>query len=118
MDRRTWLLGAGALLATGCGGALLAQESAVRVVQIHTKKFVFMPDTVTLARGEPVILELHADDIAMGFRCKQLDLRAAFAPGNPVQLRLTPETAGRYPFYCDVFCGDGHEDMDGHIIVS
>ena len=25
---------------------------------------------------------------------------------------------GKAPFFCDVFCGDGHEDMDGYIIVT
>ena len=87
-------------------------------MRIHTKKFEFMPDEITLARGEPVILELIADDIAMGLRCKALDLRMDTAPGKPAQLRFTPQTAGRFHFFCDVFCGDGHEDMDGHITVT
>ena len=69
-------------------------------------------------QGEPVILELIADDIAMGFRCKELNLRADVMPGKPAQLRFTPQAPGKFHFYCDVFCGDGHEDMDGHITVT
>lgn len=118
MDRRHWLATAAALAAAGCGGTLVAQEKKERVVTIHTKKFDFEPAEITLARGEPVVLELIADDIAMGFRCKALNLRADTVPGKPALLRFTPQEAGKFHFYCDVFCGDGHEDMDGHITVT
>ena len=108
---------AAALAAAGCG-AFVAKEDSTRIVRIRTKKFEFVPSQFTLARGEPVVLELIADDIAMGFRCKALELRMDTTPGKPAQLRFTPQKPGKYAFYCDVFCGDGHEDMDGEIIVT
>ena len=33
-------------------------------------------------------------------------------------LRFTADKAGRFDFLCDVFCGDGHEDMSGTLIVD
>jgi len=33
-------------------------------------------------------------------------------------VRVVPEKAGRFTFLCDNFCGDGHEDMNGVIVVS
>jgi cytochrome c oxidase subunit 2 len=118
MDRRKWLAAAAVLAAAGCGGVKLAEEKSARVVRIHTKKFEFVPNEITLKRGEPVVIELVADDIAMGFRCKSLDLGAEVTPGKPVRLAFTPQAAGKFRFYCDVFCGDGHEDMDGEILVT
>jgi cytochrome c oxidase subunit 2 len=118
MDRRKWLALAASLTAAGCGGALVGQERAVRTVSIHSRKFEFVPGEITLAIGEPVTLELIADDIAMGFRCRALDLSAEMVPGKPALIRFTPKSAGKFRFYCDVFCGDGHEDMDGHITVT
>ena len=117
-DRRNWLAAAASLAAAGCGGALVTREGAVRTVRIHSKKFEFIPSEITLAKGEPVILEFVADDIAMGFKCKGLALSAEIVPGKPMQLRFTPQTSGKFPFYCDVFCGDGLEDMDGTITVT
>ena len=117
MQRRQWLVAAASLAAAGCG-AFVAKEDATRVVRIHTKKFEFVPAEITLARGEPVVLELVADDIAMGLSCKALGLRLDTTPGKPLQHRFTPNTAGKFRFYCDVFCGDGHEDMDGEFIVT
>jgi predicted MPP superfamily phosphohydrolase len=31
---------------------------------------------------------------------------------------FTADTAGEYDFYCDVFCGEGHSDMTGRIVVE
>jgi cytochrome c oxidase subunit 2 len=26
--------------------------------------------------------------------------------------------SGTFPFHCDVFCGEGHEEMTGEIVVA
>jgi cytochrome c oxidase subunit 2 len=31
---------------------------------------------------------------------------------------LTPDKAGSFTFFCDIFCGDGHEDMEGTLVVE
>ena len=31
---------------------------------------------------------------------------------------FTPDEEGTYAFHCDVFCGDGHEDMTGKLVVD
>jgi cytochrome c oxidase subunit 2 len=33
-------------------------------------------------------------------------------------LQLTPDKSGTFTFLCDVFCGTGHEEMSGTLIVS
>jgi cytochrome c oxidase subunit 2 len=33
-------------------------------------------------------------------------------------LAFTPRKAGQFAFSCDVFCGSGHEGMDGVIVVD
>jgi cytochrome c oxidase subunit 2 len=32
-------------------------------------------------------------------------------------VRFTPDKVGRFNFHCDLFCGSGHEDMMGTLIV-
>jgi cytochrome c oxidase subunit 2 len=34
------------------------------------------------------------------------------------QLQRTPDKTGTFTFLCDVFCGSGHEDMSGTLIVT
>jgi cytochrome c oxidase subunit 2 len=93
-------------------------QSDARVVQVTAKKFTYTPDEVMLKKGEPVVLELKSLDVHMGFKCPDLKLRADIFPEQVTRIPLTVDTAGRYDFYCDVFCGDGHEDMNGTIVVT
>jgi cytochrome c oxidase subunit 2 len=34
------------------------------------------------------------------------------------RVRIVPEKAGQFVFHCDIFCGSGHEDMAGVILVA
>jgi cytochrome c oxidase subunit 2 len=29
-----------------------------------------------------------------------------------------PDKVGTFPFHCDIFCGEGHEDMTGKFVVT
>jgi cytochrome c oxidase subunit 2 len=101
-------------------GAALGTVSAQspRVVQITARKFEFTPGEVTLQAGVPVILELSAQDVTMGFDAPGLGLHAEIVPGKPVRLALTPDRPGSFDYICDIFCGEGHEDMSGVIKVT
>jgi cytochrome c oxidase subunit 2 len=88
------------------------------VVRVTAKKFEFTPSTLRLRRGVPTVIELLALDHLHGFNAPALAVRSDLTPGQPVRLRVVPDKAGTFPFYCDVFCGDGHEDMNGQIVVE
>ncbi len=105
-----------AALAAGCGRAAAPAPEA-GVVRIEAKRFAFTPDTVTLKRGVPATLELVSLDRKHGFKVEGLGVRADVVPGAPARLTVTPKKAGTYPFRCDLFCGSGHEGMQGKIVV-
>ena len=46
-----------------------------------------------------------------------LNLEANIQPGKPARVAFTPQKPGRYDFHCDVFCGSGHEGMEGTLVV-
>jgi cytochrome c oxidase subunit 2 len=46
-----------------------------------------------------------------------LGLHADVLPGRVARVPFTPGKEGSYEFACDVFCGSGHEEMGGVIIV-
>lgn len=95
-----------------------AQGEGDPVVKITARKFEFSPSTVHLRRGVPAVIELVALDHAHGFNAPGLGLRSDLAPGKAVRLSVVPPKSGTFPFFCDVFCGDGHEDMNGVIVVQ
>ncbi len=95
----------------------LARADEPQVIRIVARKFEFVPNEIVLKRGVPVVLELEAPQVTMGFSAPDLGLSAEIVPGKPVRLALTPQRTGEFPFACDIFCGEGHEDMNGVIKV-
>jgi cytochrome c oxidase subunit II len=88
------------------------------VVHVEAKRFVFAPDTIEMKVGQPVVLELVAIDRTHGFSIPDLGVRTDVPVGQPVRIRLIPQKAGRFEFHCDVFCGSGHEEMSGVLVVK
>jgi cytochrome c oxidase subunit 2 len=97
------------------GAAALAQEKVIRIV---ARKFEFIPAELTLEKGVPVVIELTTEDVTMGFSAPDFKVDVEIVPGKAVRARLVPDKAGTFEFTCDVFCGDGHEDMGGRIHVA
>jgi cytochrome c oxidase subunit II len=113
-----------AAVAGALGGVVLAQENAPaldkseRVIRIVAKRFVFNPSEIVLKKGQPVVFELTTLDFGHGFSIPDLDFRADFVPDKVNMVRLTPQKSGKFEFLCDNFCGSGHEEMDGHMVVE
>jgi cytochrome c oxidase subunit 2 len=125
-SRRTILLGSltglGALL---CGSRLSAQDMAApqgrkkeRVIKMQAKKFEYTPNQIEIKKGEHVVLEITSLDFIHGFNLPDFKIRADLPPGKITRIRLNPDKVGRYAFLCDNFCGSGHEEMNGTIIVK
>src|SRR5882724_10470116 len=110
-----------ASIAIGAAVALAIAAAAAppeKVIAVSAMKFEYLPSTIKLKKGEPVILELSSLDRVHGFKVPELGLHAAVLPDIPVRVRVVPDKVGRFTFACDNFCGDGHEDMEGVIGVS
>jgi cytochrome c oxidase subunit 2 len=112
------LTGAAAALALSSLAALALARPRPRVIKVVAKKFVFVPSEIRLKKGETVTLQLTAPEVPMGFSLPDFSLRADIIPGQPTTLQLTPDKAGSFIFLCDVFCGSGHEDMNGTLVVA
>lgn len=115
MHRRTLVA---LLIGSAAGGAArLAAETPVEI-HIVARKFEFHPNKVTVRRGQPVALVLTSEDRIHGFKIPDLGLRAEIVPGQETRVSFAPDKVGSFSFFCDVFCGDGHEEMDGTLIVE
>ena len=107
-------------LMLGSLGAYVAAQSAEpkeKVIKITAKKFNYTPGEVKLKKGVPVILEFRTQDVLMGFNLPDFNARADIVPGKTTRLRLVPDKTGTFVFLCDVFCGTGHEEMNGKLTV-
>ncbi len=117
MRRRTFVLSGSALAAT-FALSFIGVRAQDKVIPVIARKFVFLPNEITLRRGEPVVLEFTAPEVVMGFAVPDLKLRTDIIPGQVARLRVQPDRVGTFDFLCDIFCGDGHEGMSGKLIVT
>jgi cytochrome c oxidase subunit 2 len=117
---RQLLLGTAALVMAAAFGAAVhgAPAGNERVVEIAVKKFEYIPSEITLKKGEPVRLELTSLDRLHGFDLPDLGVRVDVKPDETVTVHVTPTKTGQFVFHCDIFCGDGHEDLQGVVTVT
>jgi cytochrome c oxidase subunit II len=92
--------------------------TAPRVVEITAKRFAFSPDTITLHKGETVILRLKSEDVTHGFFIRALKLDEDIPPDTTSDFTVTPTAAGTFTSICDHFCGANHGNMKMTIVVE
>ncbi|HEY6980410.1 cupredoxin domain-containing protein [Reyranella sp.] len=115
--RRRYLI---ALLIAGsaAGGVARLAAATPNEVEIMAMKFDFTPDTIKVKAGQPVTLVLTSIDRVHGFKMPDFGVRTDIVPGLETRVTITPAKAGTFAYFCDVFCGDGHEEMSGTLIVE
>jgi cytochrome c oxidase subunit 2 len=105
------------LMGRGSVGLCQSKEKE-KVIRITAKKFEFSPAKITVKVGKPIVLEFVSLDRKHGVNSTELGIRADIKPGKPIRIRLVPAKTGTFEYHCDVFCGDGHEEMSGTIVVE
>ncbi len=116
IDRRRFIAGAAAAAVAAAAERVLS-AAPEPVIRVTARRFVFLPNVLTLKRGVPVTLELTSADVVMGFSAPDFNVRTDIIPGQVARLRFTPDKVGDFTFLCDIFCGDGHEGMNGTLHV-
>ena len=92
-------------------------QTKPRIIPVVARKFTYEPAEITLKLNEPVIFRLTTADVVMGFSVPDFSVRATVIPGQTIDLAMTPTKTGEFIFLCDVFCGSGHENMEGMLRV-
>lgn len=98
-----------------------AQESSPepRVIEVAAKNYAFEPSTIEVAQGERVRLLVKSGDDLHGFEIKRFKVSKEIPRGgDPVVIEFTADAAGRFPILCSVYCGDGHDGMQGVLVVT
>jgi cytochrome c oxidase subunit II len=98
--------------------ALAGAGGNEQIVQVTAKKFEFSPAAIELKLGVPAVLELSSLDRGHGFAIPDFKIDEHIQPGAVTRVRILPDRPGTFEFHCTVFCGSGHEEMSGVIVVK
>jgi cytochrome c oxidase subunit 2 len=111
-----WLVVAAAFgLAPGLARG--ATTEPARVIAITAKMFAYAPAEIVVRKGIPVTLRLMSIDRVHGFNLPDFHVRTTVQPWETSDVTFVPDKIGRFVFACDHFCGDGHDDMSGVLVV-
>jgi heme/copper-type cytochrome/quinol oxidase subunit 2 len=76
----------------------------------------FRPGTLKARPGDTVRLQLESADGEHCFALDALRVEKRIVPGRTTSVDLTPDTAGRFPFYC---CLEGPDSVErGTLVVG
>ena len=107
-----------ALLSVVASADTPTPASQEQVVKISAKRFEYSPNVIKVKVNTPVVLEFTTVDRLHGFAVPDLKLEAEIKPGEVTRVRFVPQKTGTFAFHCNVFCGSGHEDMTGELVVT
>jgi cytochrome c oxidase subunit 2 len=112
----------GLLVGLACVGASAATLAAAapqpQIVQITVKRFGYSVTEIAAKKGQPVVIEIRSQDVLHGFWIPDLGQRTDVEPGKLETISFTPDKAGRFDYLCDIFCGEGHGEVHGVLVVS
>lgn len=92
--------------------------SNVKEFTIEAKQFEFMPSTITVNEGDTVRLIVTSKDVEHGLGIPEFDVSLKVDAGKTETVEFVADKKGTYSMSCNVFCGSGHSNMKGTLIVK
>ena len=104
--------------AVGRASSNLAQGEP-RTIEVVAKRFAFEPARIEVTEGERVRLVVKSGDGVHGIEIKKFKIsKKLLRGGDPVTIEFVAAAPGEFPILCSEYCGDGHEDMKGMLVVA
>jgi len=100
------------LLRNGVNPVRSDVSNGVKEFTIDAFRFGYNPNIVTIKKGGRVRLSINNTDTKHGIRIPDLGIS-----GNE-SLEFVADKVGEFNWYCNKYCGDGHSQMQGKLIVE
>lgn len=86
-------------------------------VAVVAQAFNFMPEVIRLPVGAEVEFYLTSRDVLHGYQIENTNINVEVIPGEVSRFFYTFMEPGEYRLTCNEYCGIGHHNMMGRIIV-
>ncbi len=77
----------------------------------------FANTTIVVRKGDTIILHIKSLDVTHGFGLTEFGINAITPPGEITTVKFAASMSGRFTFFCTVFCGTGHPNHRGTLVV-
>ena len=87
-------------------------------VRAEASPWRFYPEEIVVPLGATVDIYVTSADVQHGFNIMGTNINFQVLPGQVSKLTYTFNEVGEFPFVCNEYCGVGHQNMFGMIIVE
>ena len=93
-------------------GTFQTQTEVIREIIVNASRFEYNPSVITAKRGERIKLIINNTDALHGIIIPELGIS-----GNDF-VEFVIDKEGEFIWYCNNFCGQGHQQMGGKLIIK
>lgn len=102
---------------------IASEDEPDHVIDMEADDWYFDPDEIIVEEGDRVRLVIdsyHSETGTYdhGIHIPSLGVDADLPAGETTEVEFVADEPGEHQFYCDVYCGEGHHDMTGTLIVE
>ena len=90
----------------------------IKTIFMIAEQGKFDPVTIVVNKGDTVNLSIQSIDVDHGIAIPEFGVNKEIKAGETVEVESMADKSGIFPFFCNVYCGSGHEDMKGTLIVK
>lgn len=91
---------------------------AERTIHMGVRQYVWEPSTIKAKRGELVRLVIHNADVMHGLVIPELGVINVDIPSDGAVIEFAADKVGMFEFFCSYYCGEGHMEMQGKVIIE
>ena len=84
----------------------------------QAQPWVFDPKEIRVPVGSTVTFYVSSVDVQHGFMIQDTNINVMILPGQVSKMTATFNKKGTFKFLCDEYCGVGHQNMYGSVIVE
>jgi len=93
-------------------------QGDIKEFKITAKQFAFEPEIIEVSKGDRIRLIVTSVDVPHGISIPEYGINERLNPGEPVAIEFIADKEGDFTAFCSTFCGSGHSNMKGKIIVK
>ena len=95
-----------------------ANSNPAKEFTMTAKNWEFNPSAITVNQGDTVRITIKSIDVDHGLAIPDFNVNVKLKPGDIKTVEFVADKKGEFRFYCNVYCGPGHREMEGTLIVS
>jgi cytochrome c oxidase subunit 2 len=86
-------------------------------VHVIAVQFAYFPGEIEVPANSTVTFRLTSEDVIHSFSVVGTNANTMIIPGEVASLTVETDDPGEYGILCSEYCGSGHHDMEGKLVV-